>query len=95
MPVSVPNAGALFRRPPVNKLSPPDEGIVPALGVKTPGFNGSVEYGPGKTPDGFADEPEPDGEPYDGAVPPDMPSLPLPAKVFPKNQSKPNALLSV
>src|SRR4026209_1246053 len=54
IPVSVPSAGALLRNPEVRRLSVAEAGMVPGLGVNTPGLNGSLEYGPGNNPDGFA-----------------------------------------
>src|SRR6266496_1981324 len=96
IPVSVPTAGAFaaLRKPEVIRLSLVDGGRVPGLNPKEPGLSGSTESGPGKTPDGLAAEPEPSGEPKDGADPPWRPIPPFLINVLPRNQSKPKALLS-
>src|SRR5262245_33621806 len=87
MPVSVPMAGAFtpLRRPDVIRLSVAEGGMVPGLAPKTPGATSG--NGPGKTPDGFAGEPEALGDPYEGAEPPCIPMLPPFMSVLPRNQS--------
>src|SRR5688572_24263781 len=80
MPVIVPRAGALLRSPEVSRLSVVDGGIA------------FTNEGPGNTPFGLAGEGCPVNE---GAVPPCAPIEPFRMSVLPRNQSNPNALLSL